>query len=185
MNDQHYACILETNYYLSAFNVHFKLVLSTSKKIFSHWFSFVIVHLNLGKPTIFNFVIVVRFQNQFCKLQVSVLPLDFLTHWILQMLSIRINIQKNLAQTDPKISPCPTAGDFSEYCESTLEATLLFPFTQNDKTHKFFRSNSTSLQNLLKSRPITMKLELPDHKLNSQPEPLIQFRPVIHTQSRG
>ena len=30
-----------------------------------------------------------------------------------------------------------------------------------------------------------MKLELPDHELNSQPEPLIQFHRVIHTRSRG
>ena len=31
MNDQHHACILEANYYLSVYNVHFKLALSSSR----------------------------------------------------------------------------------------------------------------------------------------------------------
>ena len=32
MNNQHYKCILEANYYLSVYNVHFKLRSSTEQK---------------------------------------------------------------------------------------------------------------------------------------------------------
>ena len=35
MNNQHHACILEANYYLSAYNVHFKLAYLKNRKIFS------------------------------------------------------------------------------------------------------------------------------------------------------
>ena len=45
MNNQQHVCILEANYYLNVYNVHFKLALTTEqKKIFSQLSSFVTVH---------------------------------------------------------------------------------------------------------------------------------------------